>query len=355
MKLLRIFLSFALLATSPLFAMHLPYLVESVKANEPKVATEELINIFNNLGRVTLLPTKNKLEDLIDRGANINATGREGKSLLQLAVIEDYNEGVEILLAHGANPNQLVTDINGYKQPLLVQAILYGAENPHVIESLLKAGANPNAKDNIGHPALHVAVMRGNTQKIQLLLKYGADIESRNTLGHTALTTALLAPTAGNKTKVIEMLLKSGANPNEQSPLISALSGSIESTNIRPAIRTNSIHEKNKRILLLLQAGADPKLKFKNESPLEYAERKLLNAPEEDKEQWQTIIGWLENPAKAPRIAPKEKLTIKPATQKKLEDYLINQETENLKASEEFKKSAQEAAEKHLEQLKKDK
>ncbi len=289
--------------------MHFPHLLEKVKADEPKVATQELITIFNNLGKVTLLPTKNKLEDLIKRGANINATNKQGNSLLQLSVIEDYNEGVKILLAHGANPNQLVTDINGYKQPLIIYALYYTAQGyPHVIESLLQAGANPNAKDNIGFPALHVAIMRGNTQLIQLLLEYGADIESRNTNDHTPLTTALLAPTAGNKTKIVETLLKFGAHPNEQSPLISALSASIESTTVHPAVRTNSINEKNKRILLLLQAGADPKLKFKNESPLEYAERKLANASEEDKEHWQQIIGWLENPAKAPRIAPKEKL-----------------------------------------------
>lgn len=354
MKLARFLSFFALLATSPLCAMHFPYLLEKVKADEPKVATQELITIFNNLGRVSFLPDIKKLEDLINRGANINATGIAGEQLLQIAVIEDYNEGVKLLLNHGANPNQLVTDLRGHSQPLLTYAVHYGP-GPQVIESLLKAGANPNAKDNIGFPALHVAVTRGNTQKIQLLLEYGADIESRNTLDHTALTTALLAPTVGNKTKIVETLLNFGANPNEQSPLISALSTSIESTTVHPAVRTNSINEKNKRILLLLQAGADPNLKFKNESPLEYAERKLANASEEAKEHWQQIIEWLKNPATAPRIAPKEKITLKSATQKKLEEYLINQETESLKASEEYKKSAQEAAEKYLEQLKKDK
>jgi hypothetical protein len=101
-------------------------------------------------------------------------------------------------VAKGYNPNSsiTVTIAGGLVQiPLLILAIeLRDAE---AAQALLQAGANPNAQDAYGLPALHVAV---NAQPppnpaaveriVALLLKRGADPKARNRDGDTALDLA---------------------------------------------------------------------------------------------------------------------------------------------------------------------
>jgi hypothetical protein len=64
-----------------------------------------------------------------------------GHNLLQLAAQLGDVESVEILLAHGCNPN--TQDDNGYSA--LLHAAKFG--HPPVVKLLLEAGAHPNAKD----------------------------------------------------------------------------------------------------------------------------------------------------------------------------------------------------------------
>lgn len=289
-------------------------------------------------------------------------------------------------LKNGADPNITIRNSDGYQQPLIFFAI---PNHPHIVKALLEAGANPNQKNNLGNTALIEAAHFTSEPIGKMLLEKGADPNIKNPQGLTALMFAsysftrnmpriqefitfirmlldynadlLATDSGGNNTLVraispsplaahelpatiefVKFLLDAGADPNTGSPL--------------PLIK--AINQKSPELIsLLLQAGANPNLRgVSGLTVLDLAQIKLERASEEeDKPQWQKIIGWLKNPKTAPRIAPKEKLTIKPVTQKKLEEYQINQEVEGIQASEEYKKSAQEAAKKYLEQLKKDK
>jgi len=63
--------------------------------------------------------------------------------------------------------------------------------NPEVFTTLLKAGADIEARDNGGGTALMVAAGRNpNPEVITALLKAGADAKAKNKAGQTALDSA---------------------------------------------------------------------------------------------------------------------------------------------------------------------
>ena len=82
-----------------------------------------------------------------------------------------------------------------------------------LIRQLLELGADSNYRDHAGFPSLIAALTTARTDKsqvIELLLSFGADIQQRGINGFTPLHWAA----ADNDTKVVELLLFHGANPN---------------------------------------------------------------------------------------------------------------------------------------------
>src|SRR6185436_8706011 len=95
--------------------------------------------------------------------------------------------------------------------PLSVAAI-----NGHVpmIETLLKAGADPNTATPEGETVLMTAARTGNAAAVNLLLSHGANVNAaEGWLGETALMWAA----AENHGDVATLLIKHGANPNARS------------------------------------------------------------------------------------------------------------------------------------------
>jgi hypothetical protein len=149
---------------------------------------------------------------------------------------------VQLLLAHGANPNI------GNAQPSLFDALSYtnilkalldaGADvdqhrtiniwgasrtrtvldyaaqetNTQAVEFLLQRGANPNAQDEFGDNALHCAAMGGAGEQIfSLLLDYKADPNVRDKNGDTPLD---LVKRNNPPQKLIDLFLQHGALEN---------------------------------------------------------------------------------------------------------------------------------------------
>ncbi|KIO01817.1 hypothetical protein M404DRAFT_1002774 [Pisolithus tinctorius Marx 270] len=53
------------------------------------------------------------------------------------------------------------------------------------VDLLLKHGANPNLKDDVGLSPLHWAVVRGNRAILRRLVEIGADIHAKDAEGRT--------------------------------------------------------------------------------------------------------------------------------------------------------------------------
>ena len=111
---------------------------------------------------------------------------------------------VEELLNNGAN----IKTRNGFGNTPLMSASSRG--NWFIVELLLDRGADIDAKDNEGWTPLIMASRNGKTEVVKLLLEYGADKEAKDNEGWTPL---IFASWNGH-TKIVKLLLEYGADIN---------------------------------------------------------------------------------------------------------------------------------------------
>jgi ankyrin repeat protein len=140
-------------------------------------------SLLVHLPRLTL----EGLRVFLDAGADARAVApRDGGSALHALIVpidEDYAPRVAALLAAGADPN--ATDGDGL--PALSHATAWA--RPDVVALLLRHGADPNRPDRWGRGPLHVAARRPDV--LRLLLAHGADPARAAASGETALHVAV--------------------------------------------------------------------------------------------------------------------------------------------------------------------
>jgi ankyrin repeat protein len=175
---------------------------------------------------------------LIAKGADINYIDPLGEIPLSLAISKGYSKIFEILLenevAYSAYPYKiskalLIAATLGYSDVFnvlinvreridyrnaegincLMIAILNNHDN--LVELIIKSHAlSLDTQDISGDTALIKASMLNKTNIVNLLLKHGADINIRGNYGQTALIKA----TIRNKTNTVRLLLRNGADKN---------------------------------------------------------------------------------------------------------------------------------------------
>ncbi len=145
------------------------------------------------------------IKDLLEKGADINTHNEWGLTPVMLA--SQYNHSVVVLKAiieagadiHEAEPK--------YRSNALHLAA-NSSKNPKIIETLLEAGANIDARNYLGETALIMAVNSNDETKITTqLIKSGADINARDYQGHSVLDYAK----AAKKTYIVNLLKEKGA------------------------------------------------------------------------------------------------------------------------------------------------
>ena len=200
---------------------------------------------------------------LLAAEADVNAQDGDGSTSLQLAVTSNPNPAVfEVLLAGGADMQE---------GPAL---LYYAARNPAAFEALLAAGVDLDVNAD-GRMLLHVAAGGHDTTVLDLLLAAGADVNARDQYGETPLHEAARysgwreigrGAVADLGTAVVEALLAAGADVHARSnggwtPLHAAADSTLN-----PAV-----------VEVLLSAGADPDARNEGgNAPWEYTFRGLL-------------------------------------------------------------------------------
>jgi len=151
-----------------------------------------------------------KAREALDEGADVNALTnvryQVGNTALILASRYPYPEMVEMLLAAGADVN--AKDNHGF-------TALMRSNESEIVEMLLAAGADVNAKNNHGETALIMASSYdAKPEVVRILLENGADVNAKSNDGKTAISWArsIRATSEDPRKKVtyweIEKLLK---------------------------------------------------------------------------------------------------------------------------------------------------
>ena len=121
------------------------------------------------------------VRELLDRGAEINGTPRDGWTPLHTAASQGDGRILQLLLEKGADVEAVT---KSFATPLIL-----AAQNGHelCVQSLLDFGADIEAKDLYQMTALRWAAGRGHFSIVELLLVRGADIEAADSEGLTPL------------------------------------------------------------------------------------------------------------------------------------------------------------------------
>lgn len=144
-----------------------------------------------------------------------NVAADDGMTPLHKIASGKTLKGAASLIKKGADIE--AKDVKG-STPLIV-ASEYG--NEAMIKYLLESGANLEAANANGWRALHMAAYCGEINSMALLIKEGAEIESKSKKGATALHAATVA----GKADAVNVLLKSGAKVEALSILRAVILG----------------------------------------------------------------------------------------------------------------------------------
>ena len=130
------------------------------------------------------------------------ALAGDSSQLLLAAVGQGQERAVTNLLGQGADANAK----NPAGRPALVLAAYNG--NVRTLKALLAAGADVNAVDAAGNSALMEAAAFGHLAIVSDLVLSGADVNLKNKAGVTALQRAKL----GKRQPVLKLLQDAGAS-----------------------------------------------------------------------------------------------------------------------------------------------
>ncbi|MFD2334588.1 ankyrin repeat domain-containing protein [Cohnella sp. GCM10020058] len=147
---------------------------------------------------------------LLEDGADINATDRDGRTAVVAATYHNRAEVVKALIEKGA-------DIN-IRDHRLNNVLLYaGAEGYlDIVKLAIEAGADSRLTNRFGGIAVIPASERGHVAVVEALLsRSDTDVNHVNNLHWTALLEAVILGNGGEKhQQIVRLLISHGADVN---------------------------------------------------------------------------------------------------------------------------------------------
>lgn len=232
-------------------ALHWASYHDSVEGVELLIGAGADANALTDLGVTPLwLAAQNGgyeiVRRLLDAGANPNIRLRSGESILMAAAKSGNYAAVEALLQAGADTSDTAT--RGQN------ALMWAAARGHaeVVRVLLEFGADPQSITDVrrqfvktdkatdGHPdymkwveqggstALMFAASSGDVDTVRALIDGGSDINAVSALGLDAAKLAIYS----DRTEVLELLLRSGVNPNSSQAGYTTLHAAVLTGNV---------------------------------------------------------------------------------------------------------------------------
>ena len=237
-------------------------------------------NLISQVVRINLMPEPKQLayvEMLIQEGVDVNETNVVKQTALHIAVERDKSHLVDILLQHGAQPNDQDKDGNSayfYALAHKFDRVVYeklSANTPADFSLLNRNGQTPLSE--------FLRMMQGgasDTALLEQLLVDGADLDHA--------TPYYNEPKSGwdwiieKSTEVMQMALqKTGTDINHQDNNGNTLLHKVCAIN--PNYEQNKAREIYKKAKMLLDAGADPTItNTQDKKPMDLAANDNLKA-----------------------------------------------------------------------------
>lgn len=196
--------------------------------------------------------------------ANAAVDAPRDRPALHEAVAAGDVEEVLALIAAGAD----LEAVDGSGSPALF--VRPPCDDPAVVEILLAAGADVDHRNDLGHTPLWSAALLGHTWTVRVLLDAGADPDPRPDDGWTPLVVALLRGHGGTAA----VLSDAGADPDvlldDGRPLLEELAARGDAAGVGfvlergsgegkdAALRTAAALRHPEAVAVLLEHGADP-------------------------------------------------------------------------------------------------
>src|SRR6266513_1903830 len=296
------------------------------------------VNAKSKVGRTALMSASDlgqldSVRVLLEQGADVDAKDRKGVTALRLAEKYKYSSIVALLRRAPRVPPRKNAGTTTAIVPTTSPAVAGPTSTPKPqpassastasqnssrklldaaeagdtaeVQSLLREGANANAKGDYGNTALMGAAVRGHTESVRALLEKGADVNAKGNTGRTALMEAALE----GYTDTVRTLLEKGAEVNaknkyDDTPLIhAAYAGDTDTVAVllekgadvnakddmgRTALIEAARQGRTETVRALLEVGADVTTRDKEgETALSKAE----------KHNYSDVIALLKNPA----------------------------------------------------------
>lgn len=158
---------------------------------------------------------KGKMENtelLISKGAELNAKNKDGNTPLHLAAWGDRRDVAELLIFKGADVNAK----NGFGDTPLHNSAYFGKKE--IAYLLVSRLADVNAKNSGGYTPLHDAVKEGHKEIAELLISKGADINARTKISGELTPLQLTANIADTNARQEMIALVQGQVASQSNP-----------------------------------------------------------------------------------------------------------------------------------------
>lgn len=228
-----------------------------------------------------ILKQHNLVKFFLDRGADVNARGLEGRTILMVAAEHGRPDIVHMLLKKGADVNaqderqatalmiaaehenweavKILLDNNAdiakedfIGRTALMYAVAKNNDERQVVLELLKRGVDPNARDDEGRTALIQLARYGHADMMQALLEHGANVRMKDQYGESALEYVMGYSSKARDSKKARLLQLALA----ESVFSPVYTGNIDADLLEAAERDKIKVEE------LLQKGADANISY---------------------------------------------------------------------------------------------
>ena len=134
-------------------------------------------------------------------GTGVNAKDDDGYTPLDWSIENNRTETIDLLRKHGGKTG---VELSIHKAA--------EAGNIEAVKQHLAAGADVNAKDELGGTPLHHTVVAGLDEIAELLIAKGADVNAKNKDGETPLDLSIFF----DETDIADLLRKHGGKTGEE-------------------------------------------------------------------------------------------------------------------------------------------